>query len=406
MVGIQAATGLSPKLLDEDSHTGEIQWRTLAPHIGVELADVLDQMVRYDFRARYSSAAEAFEAIARLSIPLAEVGFVPKSIPYSEPDLASGKVTAFGLASPTEPLLSATTAHWSLPTIIGSAQSPKSPSGSSQTPTEPLTNLQDSHASTPIPPLTSILLPVVAQLRQAQRRKFLIPLAGLVTVGFLVVLLRPTLPPKSPPSSLTASPAAPSVAPTQATSNQVTNLITQANQLRETDRFQEALNAYNRAIALDINSSEAYWGKCYSLNALEKPTEAIAFCDKALTLNADYPEALWSKGYALDKQQKHQEALKLYDRAIALRPDFAEAWSNKGTTLLLLKRPADALEAFNQATRLDPTLAEAWNNQGAALWSLRRFDEAIASVEHALQIQPNYQDAINLRKQMRQRLGR
>ncbi|HLO87344.1 MAG TPA: serine/threonine-protein kinase [Nostocaceae cyanobacterium] len=66
MIGIQALTGLMPHQLQEDIETAEIVWRNLVP-VSTALADILDRMVRYDFRQRYQSAAEALAAIQQLN---------------------------------------------------------------------------------------------------------------------------------------------------------------------------------------------------------------------------------------------------------------------------------------------------------------------------------------------------
>lgn len=57
MICIQALTGLHPKSLPEDARTSEIIWRDRAD-ISPQLGDLLDRMVRYDFRQRYQSATE------------------------------------------------------------------------------------------------------------------------------------------------------------------------------------------------------------------------------------------------------------------------------------------------------------------------------------------------------------
>ncbi|MEG4866646.1 MULTISPECIES: protein kinase domain-containing protein [unclassified Microcoleus] len=70
MIGIQAMTGLPaydlPKLRDlKNSNKGEIVWRHLAA-CSQALADVLDNMVRYDYRERYQSAAEALADLRKI----------------------------------------------------------------------------------------------------------------------------------------------------------------------------------------------------------------------------------------------------------------------------------------------------------------------------------------------------
>ncbi len=67
MIAIQALTTIHPRHLTEDFQTGEINWRHRAPHISRELAEFLDRMVRYDFRVRYPTAAEALCALRSLS---------------------------------------------------------------------------------------------------------------------------------------------------------------------------------------------------------------------------------------------------------------------------------------------------------------------------------------------------
>lgn len=57
MIGIQALTGLHPKSLPEDARTGEMIWRDRV-EIQPRLGDILDTMIRYDFRQRYQSAVE------------------------------------------------------------------------------------------------------------------------------------------------------------------------------------------------------------------------------------------------------------------------------------------------------------------------------------------------------------
>ena len=74
MIAIQALTGVSPNQLPEDPKTSEILWRdqwlhdTLYQQVQASsaLAEVLDKMVRYDYRQRYLTAAEALQALEQL----------------------------------------------------------------------------------------------------------------------------------------------------------------------------------------------------------------------------------------------------------------------------------------------------------------------------------------------------
>lgn len=68
MIGIQAITGIATHQLPI-SDTGDVQWRNLAnvrKDISEEFAQILDNMVRYHFAARYQSATEVMAALEKV----------------------------------------------------------------------------------------------------------------------------------------------------------------------------------------------------------------------------------------------------------------------------------------------------------------------------------------------------
>jgi eukaryotic-like serine/threonine-protein kinase len=419
---IQALIGVAPKHLQDDPHTGEVRWRYLAPHVSFEFAEFLEQMVRYDFRARFSTAIEALAALEQLPVYATATPLAPPAIP----------------AALLDPQLQPTVSWQEPATAVASSEAVKPTTFLAEEPISPLNlPVTERHVGSRAPtnvlagalppvsiaPASGTRSPSSPFLDRIRTRQMMIPLAGVAAIGLLLTVVKLSTPNASSADSTPSPITAPIDSTDSAASDsdqadadeatpppnaqiQVAALQSQADQLRQKGQFQQAIVLYDQVISLNAKSAEAQWGRCYSLNRLLKPAEALAACNAALAVNPDYPEALWSKGYAFDLQQKPQEALPLYDRAIALKPDFAEAWSNKGTALFQLGRLEEALTSLNKAIELNPNLAEAWNNRGAVLWSLRRFDEAAASIDRAIQIKPDYQDALSLREQVRQRLGR
>ena len=75
MIAIQGLTGLHYQQIASDTNTGEIDWQS---HVKVnpKLANVIDKMVRYDFRQRYQSGEEALQAVKGLQTV---TGLRPKS---------------------------------------------------------------------------------------------------------------------------------------------------------------------------------------------------------------------------------------------------------------------------------------------------------------------------------------
>jgi serine/threonine-protein kinase len=75
ILGIQALTGYPPTELHPDPRSGELAWQHYAPQANPALLDVLEVMVRYDFRTRYTTAGEALAALRNL--PSALSRYVP-----------------------------------------------------------------------------------------------------------------------------------------------------------------------------------------------------------------------------------------------------------------------------------------------------------------------------------------
>lgn len=444
MIGIQALTGVHPRLLPEDGNTGEVVWHDRIQQVSPEFVAILDKMVRYEFRARYVSAIDALQALRSLpahlleSIPLPQAlpeasGAVPGLELHAPPTATGATVPIMGVApSPTPPTApdAAPTSEHSTPTIAAGTEpfpQPTPPTSGSQhseptvaagtepfpQPTPPTSGSQHSQPTVatgpePLSPPVARSKPTVTLQGSGQQSSIqLLPImGGVVALGASLWVVKGILFPQTPQTATQGNSIAAVSGNNSTDPQQATALLSQADRLREAENYQEAITTYEKAIALNANEAKAHWGLCYSLNQMLKPTEAIAACDQALAINPDYPEALWSKGNALHQEQNYQEELKLYEKALQIKPDFADAWNNQGVALLKLKRFDEAFAALDKATQLKPNGADAWANRGNALFGLRRYDDAFASLEKAIEIDPNHTNANNLLQKARRELGR
>lgn len=418
VIGIQALTGCALQQLGQDPQTSEFMWRDRAPQVSPELVTVLDAMVCYDFRNRYPNAAEALIALRQVPI-LSDLtaAETASSAPESHfPINNSSSVSTESLqASDESTLLSPEMLAHSQPLslTVNLARIPRPIADAANLRGRATTNVgtmvELSRRSHP----RMITLPAFV----AERRWLVGPAVGAIAATGLLLWLQPQQSPQkqspqkqSPQTAQPPAPTSATVSPTPSApsdpENQVNLLLTQAAQQREAGQYSESLNLYKQVVKLDAKFAEAHWGQCYSLNYLNQPDAAIAACKTALQLRPDYPEALWSQGFALEQKQQYTQALQLYEQAIALKPDFVEAWNNKGTALLRLKRFSEALEALDQAIDLEPDMVTAWSNRGVALWELRRPEDSIASLEKAIALDPSFEDALSLRQQIREKLGR
>jgi tetratricopeptide (TPR) repeat protein len=165
--------------------------------------------------------------------------------------------------------------------------------------------------------------------------------------------------------------------------------------LRNLNRHEEAIVAYDHAILLDPNYADAYFNKGYDLDDLKRYDEAIVAYDQAIRLNPTHALAYNNKGISLDNLTRYEDAIVAYDHAIRLNPNDATAYYNKGGALGNLTRYEDAIVAYNHAIRLDPNYATAYYNKGGALGNLERYEDAIAAYDHAIRLDPNYAQAYN-----------
>jgi predicted O-linked N-acetylglucosamine transferase (SPINDLY family) len=130
-----------------------------------------------------------------------------------------------------------------------------------------------------------------------------------------------------------------------------------------------------------------------ALQEAGRAAEALESFDKALALQPNLPEALYNRGVALADLQRYELALDSYDRALVVQPEMISALINRGIVLTVLGRLDDALASFDRVLVLQPSNIAAMNSRGLTLRALRRLPEAMAAYERALSLNPGYADA-------------
>ena len=127
---------------------------------------------------------------------------------------------------------------------------------------------------------------------------------------------------------------------------------------------------------------EEWFNKGVALMNQNKYDEATQAFDKAIELNPQYVEAWAGKGWALCGRGRYNEAFQAYDKAIELNPNYADAWVGKGFTFLIAWSGSSmqARDAFSRAIALDPNYGLAW------------LGEWMAGIyyEKAIQLNPKY----------------
>ncbi len=195
------------------------------------------------------------------------------------------------------------------------------------------------------------------------------------------------------------------------------------------DRHDEAIERYQKALAINPELAEAHNNLGHSLHALGRIADAIVHYERALAIKVDYPEARNNLGIAYQSQGRSSEAAVQYELALAARPNYADAHKNLGNLLggakryreaaahyenvlaarpadaeahvalgnmlCWLDRPEDAITHYRSAVGRDPKNIEAHIGLGHACYLLGRPDEAIAHYQRALAVKPNSAEAHN-----------
>ena len=117
---------------------------------------------------------------------------------------------------------------------------------------------------------------------------------------------------------------------------------------------QEALKAFDRALAQDSGCVIAWNGRGCALQALGRGEEAAQAFRKAVIARPDFFDAISNLGNILSLLGRHEEALAAYGRALALNPGAAVTHFNLAGSLLETNRLDGAALAFDKTVSLDP----------------------------------------------------
>ena len=124
-----------------------------------------------------------------------------------------------------------------------------------------------------------------------------------------------------------------------------------------TDRWPEAREALQRAVALRGDDAEAHYRLGRALTKLGRPREAREEYARAVQLQPAHEAAQLNLGLACVDLGLREEAIEAFRRAVRLRPDRAPARFNLALALLAAGDPAGARAEQRVLEDLDPNLA-------------------------------------------------
>jgi len=150
---------------------------------------------------------------------------------------------------------------------------------------------------------------------------------------------------------------------------------------------QAAIEAYERAIALDRNYIDPYYGLGILYSAkLDKYDAAIGAFQRGLEQNPGEAFLVASLGSTYARMGRFEEAIASLQKAIALQPDNAFAYSWLSILYLHIKRYEDVIAACQHEIEIADDHS-ARRVLGYVYDRLGRYDEAIAQLEQSITLE-------------------
>ncbi len=151
--------------------------------------------------------------------------------------------------------------------------------------------------------------------------------------------------------------------------------------LRQQEEYQDAVNAYDKALSLTEEGAPAQWFLHYargiSHERLKNWDKSEADLRQALELNPEQPQVLNYLGYSMvEKQVNLDEALEMIERAVAARPESGYIVDSLGWVLFRLGRYSEAVAHMEKAVELMPVDPVVNDHLGDVYWAVGRIREA------------------------------
>jgi tetratricopeptide (TPR) repeat protein/S1-C subfamily serine protease len=171
--------------------------------------------------------------------------------------------------------------------------------------------------------------------------------------------------------------------------------IEYGNQLYRLGRYTDAVKAFDRAIALQVDLLDAHYGKGLALAGKGDLLLSLRSFDRAIELVPSGSASknfyyLWKyRALALHSLQRYSEALNTIGIAISLEPQDSILINEKALLLKELRRYPESITEYDKMIEQEPKAAWIYYNRGLAKYDLGDKKEAINDFSLAIQFKPH-----------------
>jgi tetratricopeptide (TPR) repeat protein len=207
-------------------------------------------------------------------------------------------------------------------------------------------------------------------------------------------------------------------------------LIANGDRYRDSQQYEKAIDAYDRAIAKDSTQISGWWQRGSLLMSIGQNKDALLAYDRAgelakgdisklnplhfnrglaqfylreydkalqefmsITEADEDPKHLYWIASTFKQMENWQKSLEYLNRAIAIRPTYFDALNTRALVYEILARQDKALVDCDQAICLNPKDISPWMTSSRILFQQKKYQEAIKALHQVTRLQPQNWDA-------------
>jgi len=147
-------------------------------------------------------------------------------------------------------------------------------------------------------------------------------------------------------------------------------------------------------LSTDSDDPLAWHERALVLFRTGRVDEALQAEERAIALNPLLPEPYNHRGVLLAGRGRPDASLTDFDKALALDPNNARAWNNRANALRALGRREEAAAAYRNAARLAPGDPDPVNGLGVLAVEAGDLSAAAQAFQRVLEVDPSYAEAV------------
>lgn len=179
----------------------------------------------------------------------------------------------------------------------------------------------------------------------------------------------------------------------------------QGRNFYDSTQYQDAIESYTKAINIQKNVADFYFGRGEAWCKLKEYNEAIHDYERAIELEPEEATFYNNCGCAYEIINKQDKALERYELAIELNPNEAIFYGNRGYLYLELEDYDKAINDLKMAIELDPARANSYKQYGTVLKRKGDYKAAIGYLTTAISLDSKYKKAYLERAEVYRMMG-